>query len=112
MLFNRKKAHRISVGEPWDFDGPDGPNIINGLILKVVSATCIVFKCDSPLQFGTYTGEILVLSSRYEDYDFAKLDRLVPVNGALLLIEYNDALSEAELEQNSKFVIIGSIEKY
>lgn len=25
----------ISVGEPWDFEGPDGPNALNGRITAV-----------------------------------------------------------------------------
>ena len=28
------KKHFISVGEPWNFESPDGQNIINGTILK------------------------------------------------------------------------------
>ena len=112
MRFNKKKTYQISVGEPWDYEGPDGPNIIKGAILKVVGSNCIVFKCESRLQFGTYAGGIMILTPRYEGDDFAALDRLVNVNGALLLIEYHDALSEVELKQNAKFVIIGSLEKH
>ena len=112
MRFNKRKIYQISVGEPWNYDGPDGPNIIKGAILKVVSSNCIVFKSNSFLQFDKHGGDILVLSTRYQGDDFAALDRLVNVNGALLLIEYHDALSEVELKQNAKFVIIGSLEKH
>ncbi len=31
------KSYYISVGEPWDFVGPDGKNIIKGEILKKIS---------------------------------------------------------------------------
>jgi hypothetical protein len=29
-------THKISVGEPWNYEGPDGKNLIIGKIIKVL----------------------------------------------------------------------------
>ena len=30
------RSVEISVGEPWDFEGPDGPNALRGRIVEVI----------------------------------------------------------------------------
>jgi hypothetical protein len=110
-----KNNCHISVGEPWDLTTPDGENIIKGIILRIVSSTCLLFKANYPISVGDVTGDILVLSSRYSENtfkDFGKDLGLININAGLLLnISDRDSLSEQELKTNSKFVIVGSIGK-
>lgn len=108
------KNYFISVGEPWDFESPDGKNVIKGTILKELSPTCIVFKTNHILNFEGFEGDILVLSPRHYESDFKDLNKgkeSVTINGGLLLQEYKDNLSEQDLRSNLKFVIIGSLQK-
>ena len=108
---NTNKCY-ISVSEPWDFNSPDGENIIKGVILKIISTTCLVFRANYLLDFDGVKGDKFILSPRYLGSNFYDLDnglKLVTVNGALLMKEYDDSLDEEKLKDNSKFVIIGSI---
>jgi hypothetical protein len=108
----KKEKYFISVGEPWDFESPDGKNIIKGSIINSLSSNCLVFKADHDLKFGELSGTILILTPRHQDNNFSDLrDKLIVVNGSLLLKEYNQELSEQELKDNSKFEIVGSIRK-
>jgi len=109
-----KNNYYISVGEPWDFNSPDGENIIRGIILKIISATCLVFRTNYHLDFEGVKGDKLILSPRHVENNFYELDKgssLITVNGGLLFKDYDDNLSEEELRNNSKFAIIGSIQK-
>jgi hypothetical protein len=102
----------ISVAEPWDFQSQDGQNKIKGKILSIKSNQCLIFRSNYDLIFGDIRGDILVLFPRHYGVDFSDLeDKRLAFNGGLLLKEYNENLSEKELEENSKFVIIGSITK-
>jgi hypothetical protein len=108
----KDEKYFISVGEPWDFESPDGQNIVRGNILSIISNQCIVFKSNHALQFGNIKGNILVLTPRTHGNVFSELKSdLVVINGSILLKEYNEQLSENELKDNMKFVIIGSIRK-
>ena len=108
----KNEKYYISVSEPWDFESQDGQNIIRGNILKIKSSQCIIFKCNYDLKFDNLKGNILVLFPRHYGYNFANFsNEIIAFNGGLLLIEYNEGLTEKELEENSKFVIIGSIRK-
>lgn len=105
-----QKNYFISVAEPWDFKGLDGANIIRGQILSIKSKQCLVFKSNNIMEFGIVKGNFLILSSRHYDVDYFNLnDKNLTFNGGVLLNEYDENLSEKELKENSKFVIIGSI---
>lgn len=98
--------YKISIGEPWDFEGPDGPNLIKGSIIKTLSQTTAIFKSDHILSFKGYTGVFFVLTTRYME------DSLIPpvtVNGGLLLNNEYGNQTEDELIKNSIFVFIGGI---
>jgi hypothetical protein len=104
--------YKISVGEPWNFEGPDGQNCIIGEVIDVLSPTVILFKSDRPQKFEELTGNIFLLSARYVG------DSLVSdngcegtVGGGLLLTEDYDGRDEAYLSENSKYVLIGGISK-
>lgn len=104
----------ISVGEPWDFESPDGQNIIKGFILKIISTTCLIFKASYLLNIEGVKGDILVLTPRDLGGNFNELKNDVnylTVNGGVLLMEYNLSINEEIAKDNSKFIIIGSIRK-
>lgn len=108
----RDKKYFLSIGEPWDFDSPDGQNIINGVIIRILSATCLIFKANYILNFKGVSGNLFVLYPRHTKNDFNDLKNgadYVTVNGNILLEEYNENMDENYLKGNSKFVIIGSI---
>lgn len=108
----QENSYYISVGEPWDFVGPDGKNIIKGKILRKISAECLVFKSNHLLKHENSWSDILILSPRHYDNDFDGLDSgadFVTINGGILLIEYNDNLTKDELKHAAKFFVIGSV---
>jgi RNase P/RNase MRP subunit p29 len=105
-----KKIYTLSVAEPWDFESPDGQNLIKGKIIKILTNQCVIFQTSHTLNFDNYTNNILVLTLRNNDVNFSELsNKRVLVNGNLLLEEYSDKLKENELKEKSKFIIIGSI---
>jgi hypothetical protein len=40
---DNKKTYTITIAEPWDFESPDGKNIILGIILSIVNSYLLVF---------------------------------------------------------------------
>lgn len=51
---NHKKIHTITIAEPWNFESPDGKNIIRGIILSIVNSYLLVFKANYLLNFVVY----------------------------------------------------------
>ncbi|EKT87845.1 hypothetical protein [Leptospira santarosai] len=107
------KSYYISVGEPWDFVGPDGKNIIKGEILKVFDINCVLFKANHKLRIKDVEGDLLILSSRYKKDDHFngndnKLDWTI--NVGLILTNNYEEMNKDDLKEKSKFVIIGSLE--
>ncbi|MBO9562797.1 MAG: hypothetical protein J7621_08490 [Niastella sp.] len=103
------KAYTITVAEPWDFESPDGKNVIQGTILSILTNQFLVFKANYILNFDGVTGDTLLLTPRFKEGSFNST-KGVSVNGGMLLIGYEDSLSESELKSNSKFVLIGTID--
>ena len=109
-----EKKYFISVGEPWDFNSPDGQNIINGVIIKILSASCLIFKANYVLDFNGHLGDLFILYPRHSENDFADLKNetnYVTINGNLLIGGFDENMSEKELKEKSDFVLIGSIRK-
>lgn len=107
---NMNKEYYISVGEPWDFESPDGQNIIKGKILHMLTNTCLVYKSNYNLTFCDITGDTLILTPRYQDGDFSNLyNNIVTINGSILIIDYEKDFNKEKLMNNSVFKIIGSI---
>lgn len=102
------KTYKITIGDPWDFKGPDGQNLIRGIILKREDKF-IIFKSNNKIMFEEGKGDIFVLSLRHINTDFSNLKNGVSVNGGLILSDHIDNLSAEEIKRNSKFVFIGSI---
>lgn len=109
----KTEKYKITVSEPWDYDGPNGPNMIHGVILKEVSANCVVFEADSELEFHRDKGRFLFLKSRYENEALKRSkndDYNGVVGGGLILANELDAPPEV-LETKSKYFLIGTLEK-
>ena len=107
-----QEKYFISVSEPWDFESKDGQNVIRGNILNIRGNQCLVFKSNHYLKFDDIEGNVLILTPRHQGNDFSELNNeFVVVNGSILVGEYNEGLSEKDLQSNSKFKIIGSIRK-
>lgn len=108
----KDKKYFLSVGEPWDFESPDGQNIINGLIIRIISATCLIFKSNYVFNLKGVSSNLFVLYPRYPESDFNNLKKsaaYITINGNILPEEYNENKDENYLKENSKFVIIGGI---
>jgi hypothetical protein len=104
--------YKIIVSEPWDFNGPVGANLIIGEIVKVISPLFIVFKSDYLLNFEGKIGNILILKPRYEKQFLTEENNYEgTVGGGMLLIDNYEDKDEKYLEENSKYVLIGSLKK-
>ncbi|AVQ13036.1 hypothetical protein [Leptospira santarosai] len=107
----KKKKYYISVGEPWDFTGPDGENRIKGEILKIINQDCLLFKMNHHIEIKNMKGNIMVLFSRHRDNNFYETAENLDwtVNGGLLVTDEYENMNEKELEKNSIFSIIGGL---
>ncbi len=106
----KKEKYKITVSEPWNYDGPDGPNIIYGTILRQVDRYSLIFKSDNELKFDGNKGKYLILECRStDDLLQENLNYYATINGALILNSPNTPFDS--LKNNSKFVLIGRIEK-
>ena len=104
-------THRVIVSETWNYEGPNGPNLIRGKIARKLSNKCLIFQASTQLHFGNLVGEFLILSPRYVKEVFGDDQPSVSVNGRLLLSELDLELEEIAEEHNAKFVITGVLEK-
>lgn len=107
---NHKKTYTITIAEPWDFESPDGKNIIRGIILSIVNSYLIIFKANYLLNFDGISGDILILSPRFKERGFESIaTKEVDVNGGLFLDDYSKGFEEKKLKKNCKFVLIGTL---
>ena len=107
-----KYNYYLSVGEPWDFVGPDGKNIIKGEVIKKKDDKMWVFRSDHFIDFDYIHGNVFILIPRYSGDDFSNwVDDLVIINGKVLGVAYNGNLSAGEIIDNCKPGIIGSIRR-
>lgn len=105
---NHKKIYTIKITEPWDFESPDGKNIIQGTIF-LVNSYLIVYKANYLLNFDGLSGDILILSPRFGG-DFENIATTeVEVNGGLILDNHRKNYDESKLKKNSMFVLIGTL---
>ncbi len=104
-----KNSYYLSIGEPWNFEGPDGQNIIRGSIVKIIGPRCLIYKANHITKFDKGSGSFLALFPRYvgTSFDDLKKGMDITING-ILIEGYHDTMDEKELEKE-KFVIIGSI---
>ncbi|MCL4642056.1 MAG: hypothetical protein M5Z89_23835 [Olivibacter sp.] len=64
--------YKITISEPWDFEGQFGNNVITGVIIKVLTPCMILFKSDYMLNFNGIRGQLLILKPKYEKQFFSK----------------------------------------
>ncbi len=108
---NNKRTYTITIAEPWDFESPDGKNIIKGIILSIVNSYLLVFKANYLLNFHGISGDILILSPRFNNGNFENIaTKEIDVNGGLFLDNYSKSYEESTLKENSKFVLIGTLD--
>jgi hypothetical protein len=105
----KEAKYKIIISEPWDFEGPAGLNLIVGIIVRVLSSTCVIFKSDHLLRIGENEGQVFLLKARYEGQNLEDLKGTV--GGALILTNNYEEQDEKKLEENSEYVIIGALEK-
>ncbi len=107
----KAEMYKITVSEPWDYNGANEPNVIHGFILKALSTDCLIFQSDINLEFNGDKGKWLLLKSRFENTPLRTNNNYYGVvNGGLILT--NDlTVSPDILESKSKFVLIGTLEK-
>jgi hypothetical protein len=108
---NKVKKYKLTISEPWDWQDATGSNTVTGEVLHHISQRRIIFKTTSVLEFGTFKGQNFLLTTRYAGDNFSKENYEFTVGGALLLIDDFENKSEDFLEQNSKYLFIGSLKK-
>lgn len=101
--------YKITVSEPWDFESEFGENLILGEVIDYKDINTIIFRSDTTLNFNDRFGDLLMLKPRYVGESLKDLKGTV--NGALLLVEDYENQELDFLEMNSKFVLIGSMDK-
>lgn len=106
----------ITIGEPWNFEGPDGNNLIKGRILRNINDKYIIFMSDYEQKFNQIAGRIFILSTRYSNDSFSVFFKdsqkeSISINGSLLTEKNICSLDEDEIAKKSMFIFIGSIRK-
>jgi len=102
----------ISVGEPWDFNSPDGENIIKGS-LEIKSEKFAIFRLNYEIELKQIRSNILILHPRYENENFYKLknNSVLTINAGIISpYEYNNLLLD-EVNAKAIFVIVGTLRK-
>lgn len=108
---SNKKIYTITISEPWDFESPDGKNVIKGIILSIINRCLLVFKANYILNFYGVNGDTFILSPRFKDDNFDNIEtKEVDVNGGLLLDDYNEIVQTSLLKDNCRFVLIGTLD--
>lgn len=110
--------YKISVGEPWNFEGPDGRNLIVGSVSQILNTKTIVFESDQQISFNRISGKVFsgkqfILFARYRDEVLVNGDTYKGTVNGLLIIKPFEVLTLdfAHNPNNSVHVFIGSLEK-
>lgn len=105
----------ISVGEPWDFEGSDGPNALRGRIVEVLPG-----EADEPrsqlLRIEVTPFEVgggrfvrwLTASRRYADSS-GIIERIAAGEDADVNLSYADQVAEEELPSGESPFLIGGV---
>jgi hypothetical protein len=101
--------HKIVIDELFKSRGIANNNIIPGIILGVLSRKHILFKSDDPLHLDELTGHYLLLHIQYVNQAKNKNSNAVPVEVALILIDTYSWQDEQYLEENSKYIMTGTL---
>lgn len=108
------KKLALFVGEPWDFEGPDGKNVMYGEVVYEISPKAVIFKAFNEQTFGKGKGCLFVCSTRYQGDILVHVDskgnkKYEGTLGAGLLKNANYInKSYEDLEKESIYVLIGN----
>jgi hypothetical protein len=107
------KKVELSIGEPWDFESPDGQGILRGEIVSVSGAGGEPADQRVTLKVTPFGGRVgekridrLVASARYED-ERGILEHLARGEDAEVNFDYSDQIPEEERESRSLPFLIG-----
>jgi hypothetical protein len=112
------KTYEISVGEPWDFDGPDGPNKIIAVGEGIVSGPnqlnwgkeYFLLKVRTPFKMDGELVSLLIASPRYEGDSLNKLISEGCTAGIARVREGHNIESGNKIEPDQvKYCIIGTV---
>jgi hypothetical protein len=106
----------ISVGEPWDFEGPDGPNTLRGRIVEVLPGVAGEPRSQrlkiEVTPFKTGGGSRLVrwltASRRYADAS-GIIERVATGDDADANFSYADQVAREELPSGESPFLIGGV---
>lgn len=102
----------ISVGEPWDFESPDGQNLLRGEIVAVRENPEVphgqeVLLAVTPFTTGTgHTVDRLVARARYED-EVGIVEHLARGRDAEANLSYSEQVPERERDPRGAPKLIG-----
>jgi len=105
----------ISVGEPWDFESPDGPNALRGHIVEVLPgetgkprSQCLRIEVTP---FEIKSGQLvrwLTASRRYADPS-GIIEQIATGEDADANFSYADQVRKEELAFGERSVLIGGV---
>jgi len=102
----------ISVGEPWDFESPDGQNLLGGQIVAVRENPEVphgqeVLLAVTPFTACTgHTVDRLVARARYED-EVGIVEHLARGRDAEANLSYSEQIPEGERDSRGAPKLIG-----
>jgi hypothetical protein len=105
----------VSVDEPWNFEGPDGKNVIKGKIVKIINNKILIFKANKEQTFDEGKGIFFVFFARHKGEILVHKNKQGKIFyegafGAGLIKDTNYLDKDVEIiEENSIYVFIGSI---
>jgi len=106
------KRVSISVGEPWDFESPDGQNVLRGKIVAVrrnpeAPHGQEVLLAVTPFTARTgHTVDRLVARARYED-EIGMVEHLARGEDAEANLSYSEQVPEGERDPRGTPKLIG-----
>jgi hypothetical protein len=112
---NKSNIVLVGVGEPWDFEGPDGKNRIKGKITKIINDETVIFKSNHIQKFDEGSGDLFIFSARHVDEKLVHKDSQGRIFykgtfGAGLIKDTNYLDKDVKIiEKNSIYVFIGSV---
>jgi hypothetical protein len=108
----------ISVGEPWDFESPDGENVLKGRVIEVLGAAgdgreqrirLEVTPFEAPAAKTGRTVTHLVAERRHRDTP-SVVEAIATGGRAVVNLSYAEEVPDGELSSGRSPFLIGSVE--
>jgi hypothetical protein len=100
----------LYIDEPFDFEGPRGGRVLNGIIFKWFDPMHLIFEAQEELTREGITSRYWLLSARYVGQIIQSKEYHGVVNGCLLIGVPSENESIRDLQISGRFGIIGSLE--